>query len=282
MVRRRPRGTKFNLRHGGALAMSTQPRSCLIGSSGFVGSNLAARHSFTDLFRSNNIDEIRGREYDLLICAGAPAEKWKANQQPETDRANIDGLIRNLAETRVSQAILISTVDVYPVIRDEDESYDCGSLPNHAYGTNRWHLEMAFRKMFAEPHIVRLPALFGPGLKKNVIYDLLHDNCLDAINPKSTFQYYDVTSLWDDLGVVRKNRLPLVNLVTEPLGTKRIIDTYFAQKQVGPGKGAPAHYDLRSRHAELFGGIAGYRFSADGVLARLGAYIQSMGRGVAA
>lgn len=262
--------------------MSAQPRGCLIGSSGFVGSNLAARHAFTDLFRSSNIGEIRGRRYDLLICAGAPAEKWKANQQPEKDRANIDGLIQNLAETRASTAILISTVDVYPVMRGVDESYDCESLPNHAYGTNRLHLEKAFRSMFAGAHIMRLPALFGPGLKKNVIYDLLHDNCLDAINPGSTFQYYDVTALWDDLGVVQENRLPLVNLVTEPLGTKTIVDTYFPHKQVGPGKGAPAHYDLRSRHADLFGGVHGYRFNGEAVLARLGAYIHSMGRGVAA
>jgi hypothetical protein len=262
--------------------MSAQPRGCLIGSSGFVGSNLSARHAFTDLFRSTNIGEIRGRQYDLLVCAGAPAEKWKANQQPEKDRANIDGLIQNLAETRASTAILISTVDVYPVMRDVDESYNCESVPNHAYGTNRLYLETAFRSMFPGSHIVRLPALFGPGLKKNVIYDLLHDNCLDAINPASTFQYYDVSALWDDLGVVQKNRLPLVNLVTEPLGTKLIVDTYFPQKQAGPGKGAPAHYDLRSRHADLFGGTHGYRFNGEAVLARLGAYIQSIGQGVAA
>src|SRR5664279_1841543 len=262
--------------------MSNPSRSCLIGYSGFVGSNLAPKHSFTDLFRSSNIHDIRGRQYDLLVCAGAPAEKWKANQQPEVDRANIDKLVQNLSEARASRAILISTVEVYPVIRDVDESYECASLPNNAYGTNRLHLEASFLKLFAEAYIVRLPAVFGPGLKKNVIYDLLHDNCLDAINPESTFQYYDVTRLWDDLEAIQKNQLAVVNLVTEPLGTKRIVDTYFPLKQVGPGKTAPAHYDLRSRYAEVLGGVPGYRFTSDQVLAGLGAYIQSTGRGVAA
>ncbi len=282
MVCRRRRVAKSQFRRSGAVSMSAQPRSCLIGYSGFVGSNLVARHSFTDLFRSSNIDEIRGRQYDLLICAGAPAEKWKANQQPEADGANIDRLIRNAAEVRASRVFLISTVDVYPVIRDADESYDCERLPNHTYGTNRLRLEKAFREMFPELHIVRLPGLFGPGLKKNVIYDLLHDNCLDAIHPESTFQYYDVTSLWEDLGIIEKNQLDLVNLVTEPLGTKRMVDACFPQKQVGPGKGAAVHYDLRSRHAELFGGHDGYRFDVSCVLSRLGAYIQSAVQGAAA
>jgi hypothetical protein len=136
--------------------------------------------------------------------------------------------------------------------------------------------------VFPELHIVRLPGLFGPGLKKNVIYDLLHDNCLDAIHPESAFQYYDVTSLWEDLEIIEKNELDLVNLVTEPLGTKRMVDTCFPQKQVGPGKGAAAHYDLRSRHAELFGGHHGYRFDVNCVLSRLGAYIRSAGQGAAA
>jgi hypothetical protein len=72
-----------------------------------------------------------------------------------------------------------------------------------------------------------------------------------------------------------------VNLVTEPLGTERIVDTFFPHKQVGPGKGAVVHYDLRSRNAELFGGNHGYRSDADCVLSRLGAYIRSAGQGAA-
>jgi hypothetical protein len=54
--------------------------------------------------------------------------KWRANQQPEEDRAAIDGLVQNLAEVRVSRVILISTVDVYPITAGVGESFDCRSV----------------------------------------------------------------------------------------------------------------------------------------------------------
>src|SRR3954462_10163963 len=94
----------------------------LIGATGFVGGTLLRQSSFSDLYHSRNIDEIRGRSYDLVVCAGARAEKWKANQDPETDRAAIARLSRPLAEARRGVGVLISTIDVYPepVAVDED------------------------------------------------------------------------------------------------------------------------------------------------------------------
>ena len=258
------------------------PTTCLVGYSGFVGSNLAGQRSFTDVFRSTNIAEIRGKSYDLLVCAGASASKWRANQRPEEDFAAIDRLLRNLAEVRAARVILISTVDVYPVTKNVDESFNCGSVANHAYGRNRLHLESQLNNIFTDLYIVRLPGLFGPGLKKNVIYDLMHDNCLEAINPYGVFQYYDLTELWKDLLIIQKYQLSLVNLVTEPIQTDTILRTCFPLKKVGPGNGAAIRYDIRSRHAELFGGRNGYRFDSDEVLSRLGKFIEEYGAGTSA
>src|SRR5277367_2318455 len=162
---------------------------CLIGYTGFVGGNLVNRHNFSGLYRSSNIEEIRGQQYDLLICAAPSAAKWRANQEPELDRAAIDRLADNIAQARAARAILLSTVDVYPTPVDVDESFDCSSLKNHAYGENRLHLEARMREMFRELYVVRLSGLFGLGLKKNVIFDLIHNNCLAAVNPLSVFQY---------------------------------------------------------------------------------------------
>ena len=66
--------------------------AALIGYTGFVGGNLSAQRPFDALYNSSNIDDIAGRAFDLIVCAGARAEKWKANADPERDLANIESL----------------------------------------------------------------------------------------------------------------------------------------------------------------------------------------------
>jgi hypothetical protein len=247
--------------------------SCLIGHSGFVGSNLLQQRRFDELYRSTNIADIRGRDYDLLVCSGVSAAKWKANKAPQEDLAAIEGLLDHLKTVRAERFVLISTVDVYPVADGVDESFDCASRPNHAYGTNRLYLESALRGLFPQLQIIRLPGLFGPGLKKNVIYDLLHDNCLSAINPDSVFQYYDMTSIGADLDTVLASGVELINLATEPVPTRAIHERFFPTTDIGSDKSPAASYDIRTRHGALFGEHPHYRFTASQVMSRLGAYI---------
>ena len=85
----------------------------LIGYSGFVGSTLQKQSRFESLFRSNNIFEIRSREFDVGVCTAAPAQKWIANLDPIADRQNIEGLITHLKTVTCKTFILISTVDVF-------------------------------------------------------------------------------------------------------------------------------------------------------------------------
>jgi nucleoside-diphosphate-sugar epimerase len=258
------------------------PRTCLIGHTGFVGSNLAKQHVFEDCYNSRNIEDIRGRVYDRLVCCGVSAVKWQANRFPAEDRAAIDRLLKNLAYVRSEQVVLISTVDVYPSPDGVDESFDPHGHANHAYGTNRLYAEDAIRKLFDRTQVVRLPAVFGPGLKKNFIYDLMHDNHLEAIHPNSKFQYYDIRRLWNDLQLVLQDDLKLINFATEPLETREIVDRYFPGKQIGSQAGRFAPYDMRTRYAALFGGSRGYIYTAEQVLAHLGDWIDQDKRGVAA
>ena len=94
----------------------------LIGYTGFVGGNLLRQHPFTGLYNSKNIDTIQGREFDLLVCSGAPAEKWKANADPAKDLEILTGLMNHLRQVRARRVVLISSVDVYPDPRGVDEA----------------------------------------------------------------------------------------------------------------------------------------------------------------
>jgi hypothetical protein len=154
---------------------------------------------------------------------------------------------------------------------------DCTLGANHAYGKHRLALENFIRMQFSSVLVVRLPGLFGPGLKKNVIYDLVHDNMVAAINTSSSFQYYDVSRLSADIAVALEHQLDLVHLFTEPIATGTIVKRYFPNKQLGQAPAPPAHYDHRTRHAALYGGKGGWIASAEEVLGRLGEYLRTQG-----
>ncbi len=248
--------------------------SGLIGHTGFIGGNLAQQHSFRHCYHSTDIERIRGQRFDVLVCCAVAAAKWRANQFPEKDRAAIQELLEHLAYVKTERAILISTVDVYPHTAGVDEFSDCHTHPNHPYGTNRLYVEERFKQLFEDLLIVRLPGVFGPGLKKNVIFDLLHDNNLESINPDSVFQYYDVRRLWADTMTAEANKLRIVNLATEPILTKTIVDLYFSGKQIGASAISPAIYDIQTRYAACFGASGQYVYTGAQVLAQMGGYFE--------
>src|SRR5690606_26617797 len=109
--------------------------------SGFVGTTLKKQRSFEALYRSSNIEDIQGKHFDLVICAGAPAQKWLANKDPEADLASLQRLTNNLQKVEARQLVLISTVDVFATPISVDESTPVNEDGLHAYGLHRRQLE---------------------------------------------------------------------------------------------------------------------------------------------
>ena len=245
----------------------------LIGHTGFVGSNLAKQREYAATFNSRNIAELAGRSFDTIVCAGVSAVKWKANKEPAADWAGIEKLLDALSVVKAKRFILISTIDVYANPNGVTEDTP-PPAENHAYGRHRLQVEEFVREHFAEHHIVRLPGLFGDGLKKNVIYDLLHDNCLDVIQPLSSFQYYGLHHLTDDLQKVVDQQIRVLNLATEPVPTKSIIDSFASEKAVGASAGPPVHYDFRSKYDARWSCHGGYLYSAATVLREVGEFMR--------
>jgi hypothetical protein len=237
-----------------------------------VGGNLAASRSYDACYRSTDIQGIEGRTFDTLVCAGVRAVKYLANRHPEEDLAGIRKLTASLAKVEARRFILISTVDVFADPRGCDEGTD-PSAPNHPYGTHRLELESFVRGRFQDSLIVRLPGLFGPGLKKNVIYDLIHDYALEAINPDSSFQYYDLRRLAGDLDRAGDAGLRLLHLATEPLPTRTLLERCFPGKVVGAAPAPTASYDFRTRHGALWGKQGPYLYEAGEVLADLARFL---------
>ncbi len=198
-------------------------KSALIGYTGFIGSNLAGEYKFTDYYNSQNIKTIKGKKYDLIVSAATKAERWKANQNPKEDWQGISSLLTNLKTVKTKYFILISTVDVYPNPDGVNEDFPIKENDiKQAYGKNRFRMEKEINKMFPKVTILRLPQTFGEGLKKNFVYDLIHDNALDFTHKDSLLQFYNLKNLWKDIQRAIKLNALILNLAVEPITAKEL------------------------------------------------------------
>ena len=168
------------------------------------------------------------------------------------------------------KVVLISTVDVFGQTQGASEDTPpAGASP---YGQHRLELEQFVAGRF-DTLVVRLPALFGPGLKKNAIFDLLHDNEVGKIDSRGVFQFYDVRRLWADVGRALGAGLSLVDFATEPASMAEVARAAFGFVFNNELPGRPARYDFRSKHARLYGGAGGYLLSKGQVLAALADFV---------
>lgn len=247
----------------------------LIGFSGFVGSTLLKQRTFTSLYRSTTIAEIDGQVFDTVVCAGAPAQKWIANRDPQADREKIEGLIAHLKTLRCKTFILISTVDVFSNALGVDEDTPVDEKGLHAYGLHRRLLEKFVEEHFDNHLIVRLPGLVGPGLRKNVIFDFLNQNNLNSIDSRGVFQFYPMVNLWHDIQLALDAGLKLVHLTAQPVSVGDISQHGFGIAFSNTLANPAATYDMQTRHAQVFGGTGRYQYSARETLLAVRAYAQS-------
>ena len=147
----------------------------LVGYTGFVGSNIyaVAGKQIDAVYNSKNIEQAYGTKPDLLIYSGLRAEKFLANNDPEKDMELIKQAQINISKIAPEKLVLISTIDVFkePIGVDETSPIDTENL--HAYGYNRYQLELWAREHYPDALIIRLPGLFGKNIKKNFIYDYM-------------------------------------------------------------------------------------------------------------
>ena len=311
----------------------------LIGYSGFVGGSLARQCAFGAHFNTANIDTINGQHFETVVCAAAPGSMFTANRKPDRDRAQIDALIERLDAVHARRFVLISSIAVLEDFGAGDDEGTHAFQRDLAYGRHRRGLEAFCENRFDDCLVVRLPALFGFGLRKNFVFDLLNPvptmlspasleklleqvppsvrdvlvrlyapddggmylldrhalnasperSALEAAvratelsatqfhNPATTYQYYDISRLWRDIGIATGGALRHIHLVTEPLAAraihKRIVGTDM------PQTGARLHHeDVRTSHAELWGREGPYLADASAVLQGLAEFCASQRR----
>lgn len=145
----------------------------LVGSTGFVGTNLVRTNKFSSLYHRTNVQEAYGSNPDVLVYAGVTGTKFLANKYPEKDLETVNNAIVNIKNINPQKLILISTVDVNGNLCSDERQMIEKSMFGY-YGNHRLMLEKWVQSNISDYNIIRLPAIYGFGLKKNFVYDLIH------------------------------------------------------------------------------------------------------------
>ncbi len=146
----------------------------ILGHTGFVGSTIAQDLPTAQTFNSRNVLDAESMSFETLYCAAAPGSMFEANKYPERDAERIDALITSLSRMQAGRFILISTIAVLDTFDGGYTEADSRYQENTPYGVNRRRLEIACQAHFPRCLVVRLPALFGPRLAKNFVFDLMN------------------------------------------------------------------------------------------------------------
>lgn len=193
---------------------------------GFIGKHLKCNiEEPYDFYSKKNIKEIERKNYDIVYCAGLYSN---INKNSDDDLENIFTLQDCLSSAKINKFILISTIDIYDSkFPNQDENQYNISIDS--YGKNRYFMEEWVLEEYKDCHIIRLPLLFGLGLKKNIIYDILNNNRLENINFNTLYQWYCLEELMYDIKKIIKKKIRIVNLISEPIETKNLISICFPE-----------------------------------------------------
>lgn len=254
-------------------------RTALIGYTGFVGSNLASRMPFDDMYNTANIEEIAGERYDLVISAANRADSFWVNQHQDADREQVELLIRDLAKAQIARLVVVSTVCVYPGDTSPDENTPLSPNDLTPYGQNRLYQEQRLQDLF-ETTIVRLPQLYGDKLKKGIIFDLTNDYRIEFIDPDDAFQYYDARRLSADIEQILEHRVDAVNMASPALSNTRIarevfnVDLSSNEARAKDPFASMYTRDMRSIHASFLGGRDGYMANIEAELDSIKSFVE--------
>jgi nucleoside-diphosphate-sugar epimerase len=246
-------------------------RAGLIGHTGLVGQNIIGSGLwFGENFNSSNIDDIRGQEFDLLVCAGARGNRRLGDQNPEEDLKNIENLTDRLLTVKVKQMILISTTEVYNYVNGINEDFAVVKDGLPPYALHRVMLEEFCREHF-KTLIVRLPIIYGKGLKKNIIFDLFHGH-YDFTNKDNLFQFYDLKNLLKDMNQALRVKADVVNFVSQPIAVSDLARDVF-KAELSNTTEPLRRFDIASKYWKEWGETENYLYSKEDIYNSLRDYI---------
>lgn len=160
----------------------------VIGAGGFLGKQiskvfmLSNEFEVTEVFRNNyEAEKQKQDEYDLIVHSAMPSKRWWAANNPMGD---FDATVRLTADIlynwKFKKLALISSISAR-------------IQTSHSYGRHKHVAEVLVLDHSENNLVFRLGGLYGEGLDKGVIYDMIEGNEV-FMTSKSSFNYIDVAT----------------------------------------------------------------------------------------
>ena len=115
------------------------------------------------------------------------------------------------------------------------------------------------------------------GTEKKEAYKFFSTNTFNAISftdSRSIYQFYNLGRLWSDIEIALMNKIRLLNISTEPVSVAEVYKLLCGKEIINELAKPPYNYDIKSVHAELFGGQNGYLIKKEEELADLKKYVE--------
>lgn len=98
---------------------------------------------------------------------------------------------------------------------------------------------------------------------------------LNFTDSRGSFQFYNLSNLWDHICIALKNNIKILNLATEPVKVSEIYKYVIGMDFSNECSNTIPKYNYKTIHSSLFGGNDGYLFNKEFILKDIKEFVES-------
>lgn len=209
------------------------PEVAVIGAQGFIGANLcehlqAKGMRVTPMTHNTRLETFADAVFDsVYFCAGNAKTFLSSKEPTHCLNKSVTELYRYLTQLKYIKFILVSSITVYPEkLAEKCEDIDLGLNNLSLYGAHKLLAERYVKEFAGSWVIARASGFFGPGLKKNLLYDLKTGQTNIYLQEDSWIDYMPISFFCDALRTLAERAHNVVINVgsAAPLSVRELID----------------------------------------------------------
>ena len=100
---------------------------------------------------------------------------------------------------------------------------------------------------------------------------------INFTDSRNVYQFYPLRRLWGDIQIALDANLTLLNAATEPISAAELFKYITGDVFKNEFAAAPAKYDVKTLHADKFGGKDGYIYTKDDILEDIKSFVDMNG-----